>query len=519
MAQAKAETTESLISFRYWTPCDKGEERRGEEREGEGTRLGDIDEHVGAVALRTEGPDLAGIGDVPAPVVGEGAGELLLIVAGVDLTLIDGLSEALGEGLGGHVETVVLVGRLGEADLGGGANDGLTVGDDGVGGAELNTTAVLLLEILEADLKMELTGAGDDVLTGLLNSALHEGIGLGEALEALDELGEVGGVLGLDGDAHDGRDGELEHTDVVGDLGVGDGTRLEEVLVDTDETDGVTAGDVLDGLDVAAHHEHGALDVLDEEIVLLASDVVGAHDADLLAGADGAGEDTTEGVEAALVGGGDHLGDVEHEGAVGVALADGDGALVVLGTLVEVLDTVALGDDGRGELGDDHLEESLVRGEELAHDNLEEGLALEVTLLTLEDDVERLEHLLVLLLVVGEDGLEEAVDGVKHELAEGALDGGAVGSLVLLDPALGAGVEVVVAPELAHHALAVDTELLGVHVGEAGEGETPAVEAGTEGDGTLGGVDLDITEELILVGGDDDVGGLNGAGEGLNGVR
>ena len=39
---------------------------------------------------------------------------------------------------------------------------------------------------------MELAGAGNDVLAGLLDAAEHQGIGLGEALEALNELGEIG---------------------------------------------------------------------------------------------------------------------------------------------------------------------------------------------------------------------------------------------------------------------------------------------------------------------------------------
>lgn len=39
------------------------------------------------------------------------------------------------------------------------------------------------------------------------------------------------------------------------------------------------------------------------------------------------------------------------------------------------------------------------------------------------------------------------------------------------------------------------------------------METGTEGNGTLLGVDLDITEGLVEVGGDDDVDGLDDTGE------
>ena len=41
------------------------------------------------------------------------------------------------------------------------------------------------------------------------------------------------------------------------------------------------------------------------------------------------------------------------------------------------------------------------------------------------------------------------------------------------------------------------------------------METRTESDGSLVGVDLDITKGGIVVGGDDDVDGLDGTGEGL----
>ena len=61
----------------------------------------------------------------------------------------------------------------------------------------------------------------------------------------------------------------------------------------------------------------------------------------------------------------------------------------------------------------------------------------------------------------------------------------------------------------------LDSELGSVGLGELLEGEGPLVEAGSEGDGSETGVDLDVSEELVVVGGDDDVDGLDGAAEGL----
>jgi hypothetical protein len=68
-------------------------------------------------------------------------------------------------------------------------------------------------------------------------------------------------------------------------------------------------------------------------------------------------------------------------------------------------------------------------------------------------------------------------------------------------------------PETLHHLVAIDTELLGVLDSELTDGEGPAVKTGTEGDGTLLGVNLDITENFVEVGGDNDVDGLDGTRE------
>lgn len=202
----------------------------------------------------------------------------------------------------------------------------------------------------------------------------------------------------------------------MGSVGGGEGSRLEEELINTDETDNVSSGAILEGLDLSSHHEDGTLDRLDEEIVLLSGNVVGSLDADLGSRLNGSGEDTTEGVETTLVRGGNHLRDVEHEGGLGVAVADTDGALVVHGSLVEGLDTVALSGDGGGKVDDNHLEEGVSGGKELAHHDLEEGLALEVLLVRGEVDLELLEEGGNLVLLEVHDGIEDTEDGVENEL-------------------------------------------------------------------------------------------------------
>ncbi|CAH0021957.1 unnamed protein product [Clonostachys rhizophaga] len=495
--------------------------------------LGLVNQQVGASAIRTEGPDLTGVSDIPAEVVSEDTGTGLEIVTGGNLASLDSKREFLLNRLSNHVQTVVLVGGLGKSSNARLALDSFTVLDDGVGDDQRDT-GVVFLKILQANLEMQLTGTSNDVLTGLGGVGKDARVRLGETLETFDQLREILGVLDLDGALHDGGDGELHDLEVVGSLRGGKSTRLEQELVDTDETDNVSGWHVVNGVDLATHHQDGTLNSLDEEIILLARGVVGTLDADLETGADGTGEDTTEGVESTLIGSGHHLGDVKHEGTLGVAVTDTNGGLVVKRTLVQSLSTVLLGSDGRRKVEDHHLQKGL--------------LALLLAVVSRDLELELVQKSGDLVVLEVHDGGEDLEDGVQDELVESTLKLLAlVGTR--LGPLLGVGVEVVVAlqvvpskytifemrlactaivggehlhssreetyPETLHHLVLVNTELLGVADSELADSEGPAVETGTEGNGTLVRVDLDITESLVKVGGDDDVNGLDGTGEGL----
>jgi len=202
----------------------------------------------------------------------------------------------------------------------------------------------------------------------------------------------------------------------VGSVGGGESSRLEEELINTDETDDVSGRAVLEGLDLSSHHENGTLDRLDEEIVLLSGNVVGTLDTDLGSRLDGSREDTTESVETTLVGGGNHLGDVKHEGSLGVAVTDTDGALVVHRSFVKGLDTVSLSGDGGRKVDDNHLQEGVSSGKELPHHDLEELLALEILLVGGKSDLELLEKGGDLILLEVHDGVEDTEDRVEDEL-------------------------------------------------------------------------------------------------------
>lgn len=474
--------------------------------------LGHIDQHVGSGVFRSEAPDSLGFFLVPFELFVQSLGSELGVVLWSDVTLFDQVGETFLEGLGGTVESVVLVGRLGETDLVGNVGDGFLVGNDGVGLLDF-AVSVFLLQVVQADFDVEFTATGNDVLAGLFVDDEDEGIRLGELVKTVDQLGEILGVLGLNGDSDDWRDGVLHNSDVVGIVVIGDGTGLDEVLIDTDQTDGVTAWDVGDVFDGSAHHEDGSLDGLDVQVVLLAGLVVGAHNSDLLAGEDGSGEDSTESEETTLIGGGDHLGDVEHKGTLGVAFSDTLSADIVLGTFVEESDSVSLGGLGGREMENHHFKEGVGSVEPVGHDGLEELLALEFLVFGGEGEVDDLEHLVHLLGVTFHDGSGKLDDGFHTELDEGSLEGLAGIGLGLGLPLLGVLVEEVVTPELGHKLVLIDLELGGVHSGELGQGEAPAFLSGTEGDVTLGGVDEEVTHIRLFVVGDDDVGQIDDSDE------
>jgi len=476
--------------------------------------LGGVNQKVGTGGVGTESPDLTGLVDVPVIGISQVTGTGLEVVTGGDLSILNLDGEIIIKRLSLAEETVVLVGRLGQTGTVGLGSDGLTVGNNGVSLAERNL-GVLLLQILQTDLQVELTSTSNNVLTRLSNGTDNTRIRLGETLQTLDKLGEVTSGFGLDSNTHDRGDRELHDTDNRGLLVVGDGSTLEEVLINTDQTDSVTTGAIVDRLGVATHHEDGSLDRLEEEIGLGSLLVVGTENTDLLSSLNTSREHTSESVEATLVVGGHHLGDVHHEGTVRVTVLDTDSGLIVHVTSVQVLNTVLLGFHGGRQVHNDHFKKSITSRQELPHDSLKEGLSNHPLLLSGELDTELVDHLLVLGGLISHNLVEQLLDGLEDKLAPSTGDLSTVLVLLGFDPLLALDIKVVLTPELFHELLLLDTKLLGVHVGPPGEGESPTVETRTESDGTVSGVDEDITEELITVSGDDDVDVLNNLVEGL----
>ena len=92
-----------------------------------------------------------------------------------------------------------------------------------------------------------------------------------------------------------------------------------------------------------------------------------------------------------------------------------------------------------------------------------------------ELDVERGEHLVNHLIVSREHCATERVDRRHDELSERSLKRLLVGVIGLVSPDLLCWVEEVVTPELLHHLVLVDAELLGIGDGEELEREAPTV--------------------------------------------
>jgi hypothetical protein len=202
----------------------------------------------------------------------------------------------------------------------------------------------------------------------------------------------------------------------------GEGSRFEQELIDTDQTTNVSGWDILNRLDETTHHENGTLDSLDEQVVLLSWGVVRALDANLETRPNGTSKDTSEGVETTLIRGGYHLGDVQHEGTLGIAVTDGNGSLIIVGTLVQGLHSVALGNLGGRKMENHHFQEGISGGQELSHDNLEELLALEVLLVAGKLDLELFKNLWKLVLLEVHDDMEDLEDRLENEVVEGALN-------------------------------------------------------------------------------------------------
>ena len=389
--------------------------------------------------------------------------------------------------------------------MGGFLSDGLFVSDDWVTLLKV-ALGILLDKIFKADLEMEFTTTGNNVFTRFLGVAEDEWVRLGEFLKSINKFWEIGGVLDIDGDSDDWRYRVFHDSNVVSIFLGGDGTLFQEVLIDTNKTDSVTAWDIWDSLDFTSHHDDGSLDVLDVKIVFGSGNVVWSLDSDLLSGGNGTGEDSTESVESTFIVGWDHLGDEDTERSIFIAFNDRLSSGISNWTFIKVSSSVLLGLNWGWQFKDDHFKKSFSGVNPLLEDVLHEMFTLELSLVSLEGNFEVNKHLVDLLHFSVHGGSAESNDWLHHEGNESSLDGGSIISLVMVLPFLTFGIEEVVSPKFLHHLLSVDTEFLGVNLSEFGEGESPSEKSGSHSGGTGLWVNLlGLAHILALIGGDNDV--------------
>mmetsp|Transcript_42537 Transcript_42537/g.101379 ORF Transcript_42537/g.101379 Transcript_42537/m.101379 type:complete len:426 (+) Transcript_42537:1066-2343(+) len=361
---------------------------------------------------------------------------------------------------------------------------------------------------------MKLAAARNNVLSALLGSAHHQWVRLGQLLQALHQLGQVLAILGLHRNLDNRRHAVLHVGNVVGILQIGDGARLQDVLIHADKGDSVATRHILDLLSGPAHHQDCSLDVLHMQVLLGPGLVVRTLDSHLLSRGNGAREHAAKGVEAALVRGGNHLGDVHHQRACRIAAANAVGRRIIHGTLVQVLHAVLLGLPGGGQLGHDHAQQSVRGIDPDLHGSLHERLASQGFLVALQHNAQGAHHLLILLLVIIHDGPHQLVDGAHDELAESSLQRlSATLRLHHVGPHLLLGIEERVAPHALHHLLLLHAHLGGIDLGKALSGEAPSVKAAAKRHSALLWGHLHITHQGIVVGGNDHVHVLDGLSE------
>jgi len=475
--------------------------------------LSGINEYVSSTGVWSESPNLEGISLVPFILLRKSFSSLFSFLLWSNSLSLNLVSKFILHWDSLHENSVMLVWRFRKAHLGRFLSNCFLVGNDWVSDLDF-TLSILLNEILKADLDVELTTTGNNMLTSLFSDTKNKWIRLRELLKTLYKLWKIGSVLDIDGNSYNGRYGELHDSDVVSSLIGGDGSLLKDVLINTNKTDGVTTWYIWDGFDFTSHHDDGSLDILDVKIGLASGSVVRSHDSDLLSGRNNSGENSTEGVESSLIVGGDHLGDEDHEWTILIAIKHGLTRWVINWSFIKIGRSVLLSLDWTWELEDDHFKKSLGSVNPLLEHILHEMLSGQFQLVSLEVDLKGADHLCNLLHLTIHGGSAESDNWLHHELNESSLEFFTIIRLVVVLPFLGSLIKVVVTPKLLHHLILSDTEFLGVNFSELGDGEGPSEEGRSEGASSSNWVNLQlIGHSLDLESGDDDVNILNNSEE------
>jgi hypothetical protein len=141
-------------------------------------------------------------------------------------------------------------------------------------------------------------------------------------------------------------------------------------------------------------------------------------------------------------------------------------------------------------------------------------LSGEVSIGTLELDVKGNKHLVDLIHFTVHGGSAQSDDWLHHELDESSLKFTSISGGWGCLPDLSFLIEVVISPKLGLHLISINTELLGINLGEVGASESPSEKSGTESGGTLDWINLLLFTHIIaLIGRDDNVDVLDNLNE------
>mmetsp|Transcript_1943 Transcript_1943/g.4170 ORF Transcript_1943/g.4170 Transcript_1943/m.4170 type:complete len:441 (+) Transcript_1943:1187-2509(+) len=317
------------------------------------------------------------------------------------------------------------------------------------------------------------------MLARLLHLCGEQRVGLVELPQALEHLGQLRRVERLGGDLEhrDGVEGEgPEDAGLVRALGGGDGARLDERGLDAlDERP--AAGGHLAHLDAVARLvEPEPRDRALGRVLLVLERVGLAEDVDRLPHFEGAREHAAEGVEGLTVGRVVHLGHVDHEEPLGVAVEHALHEWLVERAGVCAVDLGLGAALGRGEVRHHGVDEAGVGlAEEARDDELEHRLGVKRVLGALERQPELSERRLEVSVGGGNGLRHELVERLEDELHEGARPSALRGAA-----AEGARlrVEVSLAPHAAREGVGVEARVeVGVDLGVRSEREA-AVEEG-----------------------------------------
>mmetsp|Transcript_33515 Transcript_33515/g.77267 ORF Transcript_33515/g.77267 Transcript_33515/m.77267 type:complete len:526 (+) Transcript_33515:569-2146(+) len=471
-----------------------------------------VNKKIGSSTFWSKGPDLPSFTNVPTVFIGEETSLRLGLSTRSDIAIINGLTEFRSQRLSLHKETVVLVGRLGKTCLAGLGCASLAERNDRIRDLYLCTHKVIL-EILEANLKVELSRCSNNMFTGFFGVTQNHGIGLCKTLHSLDKLWKIGRVLWLNSATHNRGHRELHCLNAVGIFLGCDCSGLQQVLINTHKGTSVSGRNIGNLLRVTTHHDNSTLDILDPQLRLLASDVVGSHDTDLLTGGDLSTKDTTKGVETSLIGSGHHLRNVHTERSTlgSVASTDGNSRLIIERTIIESVDTVLLGNRRRGKMEYNHLKNSVTSGKPFLHNTLQQLLSNKFLLVSLQFDANGIQHLLDLSVLLRHDSSEQSGNRSHDELTESTLKTAFAGC----GPNLSGGIKVPVTPELSHHLFLWNSKLGTICSGETLQSEGPLVETRSKRHRSFTWVNLHISEGFVVVCRHNDVDRLNGTTKGL----